>query len=111
MKYGDRIKFFKSIRSRGKKTPLDELPVSDFSYEWYINAYKTLRFSKNENNVIPLSEILAYANNFDLIGTKDEFVKVVRSLDVAENNYFANKDKKEEDNEEIKHNTNIKVKR
>jgi len=112
LKYGDRIKFFKSAQSRGKRTALDDMPVYDFSYDWYVNAYSIIRYSKNESGHIPLSEILAYANNFDLIGTKEEFVRVIRSLDITENKHFSEKEEKEkESKEKNQHKTNVKVKR
>lgn len=73
------------------------MPAHDFAYDWYRRAYSILRYSKNENGFIPLSEILSYAKAFDLIGTREEFVSVIRELDVAENNYFnKTKPKKEE---------------
>ena len=82
------------------------MPVYDFSYDWYARAYSILRYSKNENGYIPLSEILVYAEHFELIGTKEEFIHVIRSLDAAENKFFKAKEEKKEDKPE--HNVNIK---
>lgn len=92
LEFGGQLKFFNSLKSRGKRTPLDEIPSNDFSYEWYYKAYSTLRYSKGDNGFIPLSEILSYTDHFKLIGSKDEFLDVIRGLDVAENKFFKKKE-------------------
>lgn len=46
-----------------------------------MDAYAFLIPSAGMNGVIPISEILAYATNFDLIGSKREFVKVIQAID------------------------------
>lgn len=62
-----------------------------------------LRSSANQNGIIPLSEILAYTNHFMIIGSKEEFVDVIRNLESEESAYHKNKDgKKDEDTEQTK---------
>ena len=66
-----------------------------------------LRSSANQNGVIPLSEILAYTEHFLIIGTKEEFVDIIRNLESEESTYHKNKDgKKDDDNEQAKLNKN-----
>ena len=84
------------------------MPIVDFSYDWYSKAYSILRFSKGDNGYIPLSEILSYTEHFKLIGSKDEFVSIIRSLDFAENKYHAEKEKIENKKTEQEHNINLK---
>lgn len=48
---------------------------------WYLEMYRLLERSRGPSNYIPLSEILACANNFDLIGTKQEFISIMHALD------------------------------
>ena len=102
MEYGKQIKFFENIKKRGLRTPLDEMPVYDFSYDWYLKIYSILRLSKSENGYIPLSEILVYTDHFEIIGSKEEFVQVIRGLDITEQEYFkGKKDTEIEVNEEV----------
>lgn len=56
-----------------------------------------LRSSANQNGIIPLSEILAYTEHFLIIGTKEEFVDIIRNLESEESTYHKNKDGKKDD--------------
>ena len=48
-----------------------------------MNAYGILSHSSNENGCIPLSELECYKENFGLIGTFDEFVKIIYAISDA----------------------------
>lgn len=79
------------------------MPELDFSYASYSRAYSMLRSSANQNGVIPLSEILAYTDHFGIIGTKEEFVDIIRSLELEEFDYHKLKNgDKDEDSEQAK---------
>ena len=84
------------------------MPTVDFSYDWYSKAYSILRYSKGDNGYIPLSEILSYSEHFDLIGSKEEFVSIIRSLDYIENKYHSDKEKAKRKETEEERNVNIK---
>ena len=84
------------------------MPVYDFSYEWYQQAYSLLRYSKTDNGYIPLSEILAYSEHFELIGSKIEFLKVIRGLDIIENKFYESEELKKEKPAIENNNVNIK---
>lgn len=40
-----------------------------------------LAYSRDMNGNIPLSEILAYTDHFELIGSKKEFISAIRIID------------------------------
>ena len=84
------------MKSRGKKSPLDEIPKLDENYSWYSKAYSMLRSSANQNGIIPLSEILAYTEYFGLVASVEEFVLIIRGLEEKEAEYHENKNKSEE---------------
>lgn len=45
--------------------------------------YRLLEMSRGQNDYVPISEILALANNVELFGTKDQFVSIIQALDEA----------------------------
>ena len=59
-----------------------------------------LRSSANQNGIIPLSEILVYADHFGVINTKEEFVDIIRSLENEEFRYHKARDGNEEEEKE-----------
>lgn len=73
------------------------MPELDFSYASYSKAYSMLRSSANQNGVIPLSEILTYADHFGILGSKEEFVDIIRTLELEEYNYHKEKDGKKDE--------------
>jgi len=46
-----------------------------------MDAYSRISQSRNTNGNIPVSEILAYANSFELISSLEEFVDVIYMID------------------------------
>ena len=85
------------MKKKGKATPLDVMPYLDYSYEWYYMAFSLLRSSRNENGIIPLSEILTYTEHFEIISSKVEFITIIQGLDIAENDYHSSRRKAESD--------------
>jgi len=95
------------VSKRGKKTPLDDMPVYDLAYEWYMKAYHILRFSRRESGYIPLSEILLYTSHFELIGAKHEFITIIQGLDFSEREFFDKRDNSKKDQEKPQVNKRI----
>lgn len=82
LQYAKHVRFFEKLAASGKPTPLSEIPdVSDIGVEWYHSMYRMLEASRNQNGYITIESILAVANNFDLIGTKQQFVSIIQALD------------------------------
>jgi len=71
---------FKGLRKNGEETPLDHIPKADICHEWFMNAYRTLSYSTNENGTIPLSELKVYERSFGLIGSFREFVTIIYAM-------------------------------
>jgi len=64
---------------------LDDRPNETMVSKWYLQAYFTLATSRPVGMgiaYIPLSEIQAYVNMLPLIGTVDEFIRIIRALDL-----------------------------
>ena len=69
------------MKREGKPGPLDILPqISDVG-QWYMDVFNLLCGFRIEDHPIPLAEILSYAENFPLIGSKIEFIKAINALD------------------------------
>lgn len=68
-----------------------------------MEAYSRLASSRNMNGVIPISEILAYANGFELISSLEEFVDVINLIDriyIDKQSEESERDKKKKEQEE-----------
>lgn len=52
----------------------------DYFNNWFMNAYGILSHSSNENGCIPLSELKCYQEKFGLIGSFEEFVKIIYAI-------------------------------
>lgn len=82
LQYARHVRFYEQLAAKGQPTPLSEMPVvSDIGVEWYLSMFRMLEASRNQNGYINIESILAVANNFELIGTKREFVSIIQALD------------------------------
>jgi hypothetical protein len=80
------------MRERGRPTPLDEWrEFADNVTVWYNEVFRILARSRNTGGFIPLSEILAFAREFDIIGSKMEFVDIITQMDSYFTEYQAKK--------------------
>lgn len=59
-----------------------------------MEAYSILVNSKTELRMIPLSELIAYRDNFGLIGTFKEFVDIIYAVDYAYNKHRVDRESK-----------------
>ena len=73
---------------------------------WYLNTYKYFLRAKTELVPIPLSELINFANNIDIVGTIEEFLEVMQEIDFVYIKHFKNIAKQEKEKEEAK----IKIK-
>ena len=71
---------FRGLEKNGDDTPLSHVPEMDFSHNWFMNAYRVLSHSFNENGQIPLSELKMYQESFGLIGSFEEFVRIIYAI-------------------------------
>ena len=62
---------------------------------WYLEMFRKLERSRSENGYIPLSEILICSNNYELIGTKEEFVNIMLELDGTYVRHYDSRHKKD----------------
>ena len=53
----------------------------DIGVSWYLDMFSMLETSRGANNYISLSCILDLANNFELLGSKQQFVSIIQALD------------------------------
>lgn len=95
LQYAKHVPLFEKLKAEGKPTPLSEVPdISDIGVEWYLSMYRLLESSRNQNGYIAVESILAVANNFDLIGTKKEFVAIIQALDDVYVTHHRNEDER-----------------
>lgn len=52
----------------------------DFWYDWYMDAYDTVRQTAGESGNILLTELKQYEDSFGLIGTFREFVSIIYAI-------------------------------
>ncbi len=71
---------FKGLKKNGEDTPLDHIPDMDDNHIWFVDAYKTLSYSSDENGRIPLSELAVFDKHFGLIGTFKEFANIIYAI-------------------------------
>jgi len=72
---------YERLRLEGQPTPLDDPVQSTIVSEWYLSAFRVLSNARTERNAIAISDIAAYMDIFEIIGTKAEFVLVIQALD------------------------------
>lgn len=60
---------------------LDDEPETNPIINWYLDSYRRLKAGKAEQDPITLSDILAYLELFDNIGSVDEFVDIMQEID------------------------------
>jgi len=105
MEYGDKIALFKNLQAQGRATPLDdEVQLTDTAI-WYINVFELLTRERNlGTNLehIPPSILFNYADRFELIGSLEEFIKVVCSMDDIYLKYQSDENKKRQQRESSK---------
>lgn len=66
----------------------------DKFHSWFVDAYRVLSHSKNERGTIPLSELKIFSDSFGLIGSFEEFVKIIYSIDNVYNAFLDRKREK-----------------
>lgn len=109
MEHSKYEKFYTLIKSRGFNTPLDILPNLTSEIAWYLSTYKYFLRAKTELTPIPLSELINFAKNIDIVGTIEEFLDVMQEIDFIYIKYFKAVAEKENEKEE-KRKASIKVK-
>ena len=68
----------------GKRTPLDNKPTEDAETSDYLSAFARLSAARQIGmaaNPIPLSEIALYYQHIDPLGSLDDFILIIQSLD------------------------------
>ena len=76
------------------------MPKEESTYSYYLKVYNRLSRSRSMNGTIPLSEILAYANNIELISSIDEFIDVINMIDSIQVEFHREVDKQKKDKEQ-----------
>jgi hypothetical protein len=83
------------LQDAGRKTPLDNCPKWSLYAQWYIEAFAMLSSSRQVTmdgiGPIIFSEIIAYMNNLDIVGSKSEFIAVITSMDRVYIDHYQNK--------------------
>ena len=81
MEYAEHLKFYKRLQEQGKPSPLDDIPSLSEVSSWYLDVFRILHSGRQELNPIPFQDIISYFEHFDIIGSKEEFVEIIQSLD------------------------------
>lgn len=73
------------LQDKGKKSPLDDIPESDFECDWFLKIFTTLSASRGSNgfgpNPISISEIIAYLSSMNIVRDFESTLYILQNMD------------------------------